>query len=79
MCVCPQLPPTIDKQGGEGLETHCTYICTLTVIGVFLQHNFYPTLSGKSNSKLFVIYHHWYGCVACVLTIIMSCLNSAKL
>ena len=27
---------TIDKQGGEGLETHCTYICTLTVIGVFL-------------------------------------------
>ena len=27
---------TIDKQGGEGLETHYTYICTLTVIGAFL-------------------------------------------
>ena len=26
----------IDKQGGEGLETHYTYICTLTVIGAFL-------------------------------------------
>ena len=33
-----QLPASciIDKQGGEGLETHYTYICTLTVIGAFL-------------------------------------------
>ena len=37
MNVCAlALRAIIDKQGGEGLEKHCTYICTLTVTGAFL-------------------------------------------
>ena len=30
------------QRRGEGLETHCVYVCTLAVIGVFLFDNFLP-------------------------------------
>ena len=32
---------SIDKRGGEGLETPCIYVCTPAVIGVFLYDNLY--------------------------------------
>ena len=67
------LTQIIDKRGGRAWKH--TY-CTLTVIGIFSSTIFtwekYVTLSYSSR-------HYWYGCVACVLTITMSCLNSAKL
>ena len=34
------------QRRGEGLETHCVYVCTLTVIGVFLFDNFLPLFWG---------------------------------
>ena len=47
----------IDKQGGEGLEMHCTYTCiyTLTVIGMFLQCNFYSTVQVTLDYSSYVI------------------------
>ena len=70
---------TIDKRGLEGLETPNIFICTHVVIGAFLYGDFLVRFRSDTWSKLLITIHHWYDCVACVLTIIMSCVSGAKL
>ena len=52
------------------------FICTPAVIGTFLYGTF---LVRFMSDELFITYYHWYGCIACVLTIIMSRVSGAKL
>ena len=43
---------------------------------VSLRHFFYPYFWGESSYNLFVVGHYWYDCIACILTTIMSRVNS---
>ena len=64
------------------MEIPNIFICTCTpaVIGTFLYGDFLVYILGYDTStKLLITYHHWYGCIACVLMIIMSCISGAKL
>ena len=70
---------TTDKRELEGLEMPNIFICTPVVIGVFLYGDFFVCFWSDTWSKLLITYHHWYDCIACVLTIIMSCVSGAKL
>ena len=46
---------SIDKQGGDGLETHSTCVYKHRVIGAFLLQVFFTTFSGKINSEFVTI------------------------
>ena len=62
----------IDKRGLEGLETPNMFICKPAVIGVILYNKSLVRFMSDAWSKLLITYHHWYDCIACVLTIIVS-------
>ena len=66
---------TIDKQGGEGLETHHILTYTLQSHARFSRKIF----SFGIWNELLNISDHEYGSIACTMMIIMSCVCSFKL